>query len=71
MTFLLTGKKLLKRIELTKKLWLNNTKKARSTSGTSEPISSIAYKLGFEYPANFSKFFKSQTGMSPNQFRKY
>ncbi|MCQ4085688.1 AraC family transcriptional regulator [Saccharibacillus sp. JS10] len=40
-------------------------------SGTSEPISTIAYHLGFEYPANFSKFFKSRTGMSPNQFRKY
>ncbi|WP_170943821.1 helix-turn-helix domain-containing protein [Priestia megaterium] len=40
-------------------------------SGTSEPISNIAYKLGFEYPANFSKFFKLRTGMSPNQFRKY
>lgn len=39
-------------------------------SGTSEPISNIAYKLGFEYPANFSKFFKSRTGLSPNQFRK-
>lgn len=39
-------------------------------SGTSEPISNIGYKLGFEYPANFSKFFKSRTGMSPNQFRK-
>ncbi|WP_260510973.1 helix-turn-helix domain-containing protein [Paenibacillus cucumis (ex Kampfer et al. 2016)] len=40
-------------------------------SGTSEPISNIAYKLGFEYPANFSKFLKLQTGMSPNQFRKH
>jgi AraC-like DNA-binding protein len=25
-------------------------------SGTSEPISNIAYKFGFEYPTNFSKF---------------
>ncbi|MCL9659668.1 helix-turn-helix domain-containing protein [Paenibacillus hunanensis] len=30
----------------------------------------MAYKLGFEYPANFSKFFKARTGLSPNQFRK-
>ncbi|WPP43651.1 helix-turn-helix domain-containing protein [Paenibacillus hunanensis] len=36
----------------------------------SEPIAHIAYKLGFEYPANFSKFFKARTGLSPNQFRK-
>ncbi|MCT4620761.1 MAG: helix-turn-helix domain-containing protein [Marinisporobacter sp.] len=38
--------------------------------GTSEPIYQIAYMLGFEYPAHFSKFFKSKTGMSPMAFRK-
>ena len=38
--------------------------------GTSEPISQIAYTLGFEYPAHFSKFFKAKTGMSPMAFRK-
>lgn len=38
--------------------------------GTSEPIYSIAYMLGFEYPAHFSKFFKSKTGISPVDFRK-
>lgn len=37
--------------------------------GTSEPISQIAYMLGFEYPAHFSKFFKAKTGMSPMAFR--
>lgn len=37
--------------------------------GTSEPINQIAYMLGFEYPAHFSKFFKAKTGMSPMAFR--
>ena len=39
-----------------------------STSNNS--ISEIAYNLGFEYPASFSKLFKSKTQMSPNEFRK-
>jgi AraC-like DNA-binding protein len=38
--------------------------------GTSEPIYQIAYMLGFQYPAHFSKFFKTKTGMSPMAFRK-
>ena len=32
-------------------------------------ISAIAWCLGFEEPANFTHFFKSQTGHSPNIFR--
>lgn len=34
-----------------------------------EPISQIAFRLGFEYPQNFSKLFKSKTGMSPSEYR--
>ncbi len=34
-----------------------------------EPISQIAYDLGFEYPQHFSKIFRSKTGMSPTQYR--
>lgn len=33
------------------------------------PISQIAYDLGFEYPQHFSKIFKSKTGMSPTEYR--
>lgn len=39
-------------------------------STTHNSISEIAYNLGFEYPASFSKLFKSKTQMSPNEFRK-
>lgn len=30
----------------------------------------IGYELGFSEPANFSNFFKKETGVSPSQFRK-
>lgn len=33
-------------------------------------ISEIAYKLGFNEVTNFTKFFKSKTGLTPTQFRK-
>lgn len=32
-------------------------------------MSQIAYKLGFEYPNNFSKFFKNHTEVTPSEFR--
>lgn len=34
------------------------------------PVSQVAYILGFEYPQNFSKLFKSKTGLSPSQYRQ-
>lgn len=37
--------------------------------GTDEPISQVAFSLGFEYPNHFSKLFKSRTGMSPAAYR--
>lgn len=37
--------------------------------GSVEPVSSIAYDLGFEYPQHFSKIFKAKTGMSPSEYR--
>lgn len=35
----------------------------------SDDIAQIAYELGFEYPAHFSRIFKRVTGQSPSQFR--
>jgi len=34
------------------------------------PVGDIAWALGFDEPNHFSAFFKSRTGMTPNQFRK-
>ncbi|WP_025667113.1 helix-turn-helix domain-containing protein [Aquimarina megaterium] len=39
-------------------------------STTPLSISEIAYSLGFEHPASFSKLFKNKTEMSPLEFRK-
>lgn len=38
--------------------------------GTDQTVSEIAYTLGFENPPYFSRLFKRQTGISPNQFKK-
>lgn len=32
-------------------------------------ISDVAYRLGFEYPNHFSKFFKNKTGITPKEYR--
>lgn len=36
---------------------------------TDDDISLIAYDLGFEYPAHFSRMFKRSTGQSPKEYR--
>lgn len=36
---------------------------------TNLPVSEIGYKLNFEDPSYFSRFFKRETGMSPKDFR--
>lgn len=38
---------------------------------TTLPISDISFQLGFSYIQSFSKFFKSKTGASPQQFRHH
>lgn len=37
---------------------------------TGEPISSIAYEIGFEHPSHFGRAFKKWTGQSPSAYRK-
>lgn len=39
-------------------------------STTNLTVNEIAYELGFEHPQSFRKFFKSQTEMSPLEFRQ-
>lgn len=36
---------------------------------TNQDISVIAYSLGFEYPAHFSRLFKKITGFTPKEYR--
>jgi AraC family transcriptional regulator, transcriptional activator of pobA len=36
---------------------------------TGRPVSEIAYALGFQDPAYFTRFFSRRTGMSPSGFR--
>lgn len=36
---------------------------------TDKDVSEIAYGLNFNEPSYFSRFFKNETGMSPNEFR--
>lgn len=37
--------------------------------GSNETISKIAFELGFDYPAHFTRLFKKNTGLSPSEFR--
>ena len=41
----------------------------RRLASTDQDVSIIAYDLGFEYPAHFSRMFKRITGQSPTQYR--
>ena len=36
---------------------------------TNQDISVIAYSLGFDYPAHFSRLFKKITGFTPKEYR--
>ncbi len=35
----------------------------------SKTVSEIAYELGFKYPQHFTRMFKKNTGISPNEYR--
>lgn len=37
---------------------------------TSQPIKEIAYRLGFQEPTHFSRFFKKHTNLTPSAFRR-
>lgn len=36
---------------------------------TNEPVSGVAYKLGFNYPHYFGRLFKQKTGKTPQEYR--
>jgi AraC-like DNA-binding protein len=37
---------------------------------TNNTVNEIAFELGFEYPQNLTKLFKSKTGITPTEYRK-
>ncbi len=39
-------------------------------AATSEDVGIIAYELGFQYPAHFTRMFKRLTGQSPTDYRR-
>ena len=43
----------------------------RMLAHTTDTISEIGYKLGFEDPSYFGRFFKRETGLSPKSFRSH
>lgn len=42
----------------------------RNLAVTDISVKELAYKLGFDEPTNFVKYFKKQTQQTPNQFKK-
>ncbi len=52
---------------------LNDARKALATkllTETDEPVSAIAYEVGFENPSHFGRAFKKWSGQSPSEFRE-
>lgn len=52
---------------------LNDARKALATKllrDTDEPVSAIAYEVGFENPSHFGRAFKKWSGHSPSEFRE-
>lgn len=42
----------------------------RQLSNSTQTVSQLSHKLGFEYPNYFSRLFKRKTKMSPSEYRK-
>lgn len=70
-----------KHLNVTCKLLVNKTAKSiiddyiilqakRNLINSNLKSSELAYKLGFEDPTNFSKYFKKSTGLTPLSFKK-
>ena len=38
-------------------------------SGTADPVSQMAYSLGFQYPQHFCRLFKKRVGYTPSEYR--
>jgi len=51
-------------------IYLINEAKNRLRSDD-QRVSEIAYELGFEDLSYFSRLFKKETGVTPNQFKKH
>ena len=52
--------------------WVDNARLSLARTllhDPSIPISEVSYRLGFEDPAYFSRFFRKLVGMSPTDFR--
>ena len=52
--------------------WIENARLALARTLLHDhgiPISEVSYRLGFEDPAYFSRFFRKLVGMSPTDFR--
>lgn len=43
---------------------------ARQLRHTKRPIGEIGYNLGFKYPHHFTRVFKKEIGLTPNEFRR-
>ena len=43
---------------------------ARLIRGGDDPVTKIAYRVGFKDPSHFTRRFKSRFGVSPNEFRR-
>jgi AraC family transcriptional regulator, transcriptional activator of pobA len=46
------------------------TEAKRALVFTAQPINEIAFELGFADPSHFARFFRKQTGMTPQAFRE-